>query len=61
MNRIKHIWKYLTSPAYRFWVDFCTQQEYIDKSIADIQYNLKLQNHPMFISKDEVYKKHFKV
>jgi len=48
MKKIKHIWKYLTSPTYRFWVDFCTQQENINRQMNLIEDNLLLQAHPMF-------------
>jgi len=46
---VKHIWKYLTSPTYRFWVNFCTQEEMVNKSLEDIQKHLWLQIHPLFM------------
>ena len=52
MKRLKHIYKYLISPTYRFWVDLCTEQENIDRSMKEIQTILQLRAHPMFIVKN---------
>ena len=49
MKIIKHFWRYLTSPTYRFWIDFCSRQELIDKEIKAIKKALWLQTHPMFL------------
>jgi len=54
---IKHIWKYLTSPTYRYWIDFCSRQENLDKTIKQIQDNLYLQSKPMFYYKGDEIKK----
>jgi len=48
MKKIKHIWRYITSPTYRFWVDFCTQEELINKQMKAIEDNLMLKTYPMF-------------
>lgn len=48
MKRIKHIWKYLTSPEYRFWIDYCSQKENLDRTMNMIIDNLYLQTHPLF-------------
>ena len=48
MKKIKHIWKYLTSPTYRFWVDFCTQEELINRQMKIIEDNLRLKSYPMW-------------
>lgn len=53
MKKLKHIWKYITSPSYRFWVDFCVQKENIDRAMNDILDNLRLQSHPMFYVKGD--------
>lgn len=57
MKKIKHICKYLTSPSYRFWVDFCVQQENIDRAMNDILYNLDILSHPMFLVDGDKVKK----
>lgn len=57
MKRIKHIWKYLTSPPYRFWVDFCTQKEMIDRNMREIEDNLRLTLHPLFYTDGTEIKK----
>jgi len=49
MKTLKHIWKYLTKPEYRSWVDFCTQKEHLNKSMNLILDNLELASRPMFI------------
>jgi len=49
---IKHIWKYLTSPTYRYWVDFCTQQEMINRNMRVIEDNLRLESYPIFKIED---------
>ena len=49
MKKILHIWKYLTSPPYRHWVDYCTQKEYIDRSMNMILDNLALKTYPPFL------------
>ena len=48
MKRLKHIWKYLTSPSYRYLVDFCSQQEFLNRNMKMIEDNLRLQSYPMF-------------
>ena len=37
---IKHIYKYLTNPSYRFWTDFATQEE----NLKMYQRNLQARN-----------------
>ena len=49
MKKIKHIWKYITSPHYRFWIDFCSRQENLDRNMELIKQNLQLMSKPMFI------------
>ena len=51
-KEIKHIWKYLTSPTYRFWINLCSQQKLIDKNMEIIEDNLRLSSHPMFYLKE---------
>lgn len=53
MKSIKHFWKYLTSPKYRMWVDWCTQKEHIDKSMNMILDNLALKSYPPFLVDDK--------
>ena len=48
MKKIKHIWKYLTSPSYRFWVDFATREENLNQSMNAVMDNLELMSKPMF-------------
>ena len=58
MKKIKHIWYYLTKPSYRYWVDFCTLQENINRQMKLIEQNLYLQSNPMFVyEKDGSMKK----
>lgn len=52
MKTLKHIYKYLTSPSYRYWVDFCTRKENLDRQMDLIKRELKLQNHPIYIYQD---------
>ena len=52
----KHIWKYLTSPTYRFWVNFCTQQEHLNRNMKMIEDNLRLKSYPMFYVKGDSIK-----
>ena len=57
MKKIKHIWKYLTSPTYQYWVDFCSQQEYLNRNMKIIEDNLRFQSYPMFkVEKDKIEK-----
>jgi len=49
MKKVRHIWKYLTSPTYRFWIDFCAKEEFINRNMNEIEDMLKMQAHPMFI------------
>jgi hypothetical protein len=52
MKILKHIWKYLTSPTYRYWMDFCSLRENIDRNMNLIEDNLRFQSHPMFKVED---------
>lgn len=45
---LKHFWKYLTSPEYRYWIDFCAAEENLNKSMNLIIDNLKMRNYPMY-------------
>ena len=56
MKKIKHIWRYLTSPTYRFWVDFCTQKEMINCQMNLIEDNLRFQSRPMFKVDGDMFK-----
>lgn len=49
---IKHIWKYLTSPPYRFWIDFCAREENLDMSMGLVLQNLAMQTYPLFQVED---------
>lgn len=57
MKKLKHIWKYLTSPSYRFWVDSCTTQDLISTNFNLITDAIKLQAHPLYIIKNDKIKK----
>ena len=49
MNKtIKHIWRYLTSPIYRYWVDICVREKYIDINLKLLKDNWQLGNHFMY-------------
>jgi hypothetical protein len=54
---IKHIWKYLTSPTYRSWVDFCSLEENLNRQMKLIEDNLRLATYPMFYYKNGKIKK----
>ena len=49
ITQIKHIYKYITSPTYRYWSDFCTRQEFLNKNMNMIEDKMRLETHPMFI------------
>jgi len=46
---IQHLWRYFTSPTYRFWVDFCTQEEMLNRNMKMIEDNLRLRSYPMYL------------
>ena len=49
MKMITHIWRYLTEARYRHWVDFCTQQENVNRSMNLIIDRLNKAAHPIFL------------
>lgn len=49
MKTIKHILRYLFSPHYRFWVDFCTRKENVDQTMNLVMHNLELASKPLFM------------
>ena len=53
MKKLKHIYKYLTDSKYRFWVDFCVQQENINRQMDLIEKNLRMKSYPIFISPNQ--------
>lgn len=38
----------MTSPTYRFWMDFCDLEENRDKSFNELLDNLKMRSYPMY-------------
>lgn len=56
MWKLKHIWKYLTSPSYRFWVDFCSLKENQDRAMNEIIENLERRNHPIQVYNPDTLK-----
>ena len=54
---IKHIWRYLTSPTYSFWIDFCSRQENIDKAMNEIIHNLRMTSYPIWYVKGNKIRK----
>jgi len=56
-KKIKHIWKYITSPRYRFTVDLMMSKESIDRQMNMMLEQIELSKiPPMYIEKVEEYK-----
>lgn len=47
-RRIKHIWKYATSPSYRMFVDLMTSKEMINRKVEEMNRHMELSTmHPV--------------
>lgn len=46
MKNIKHIWKYLTSPSYRFFCDLMTSQEVVNRQMNLMKEQMELAHFP---------------
>ena len=49
MKTIKHIWKYLTSPMSRHFVDLQTCQQAVDAHMEMMREQLRLSNFPPIV------------
>lgn len=46
MKKLRHIWKYLTSSEYRFFVDLMISQEVVDRQMEMMKENIELSKFP---------------
>ena len=42
---LKHIWRYLTSPTYRFWVGFYNEQAIINRMKSEWEESKRRQSY----------------
>lgn len=55
MERIKHIWKYLTSPSYRMFCDLMLSQEIVNRRLNEMKDQIELSNFPPLVA-DQIVK-----
>lgn len=49
MKTLRHIWNYLSDPAYRRMVDLVAVQEGYTTTLLVIRENMEKSNHPMYV------------
>lgn len=55
-RRITHLWRYITSPSYKLFVDLMTSQEVVNQRVNEMKRNIELSTlHPVIAEQVDKY------